>query len=239
MFLEVFPRHRDGGALDVLTRPRVHDSPEGSRISSGGSKVLTSRILFVVALPGVTYRVSGSGLSELLDFRISQLRIEIQVSLLLRSSNTEDFVGLVRDCLAAKSLAGIRGRNLSWVEVRAQKARIGKAPISERAVLRVIKGNAQAPGFLVGAARARLRGVPAETSLAALRSAFRDNARTGRQVRGLLRVLLNRAFAVGTAQSAGEASCCEGFGNEGAVGNRAEHAHGECERGKRRKAQAG
>ena len=96
MLLEVLPRHRDRVTLDVLARPRVHDGRKGCTVSLGGKRA-GGTVDLIVSLPGVTYRVSGSGLSELLDFSIGQFRVEVQVSLLPRSSNSEDFVGLVRD----------------------------------------------------------------------------------------------------------------------------------------------
>ena len=121
VLLKVLPRNRDRVTFDVLARPRVHDGRKGCTVSLGGIR-RGGTVSLIVSLPGVTDWVRGSGLSELLDFRIGQFRVDVQVSLSLRSSNIEFFVGLVRDFLAAKSLASIRGRNLSRIEERAHKA---------------------------------------------------------------------------------------------------------------------
>ena len=221
----VLPRYRDRITFDVLARPRVYDGCKVCVASLGGPNLWVGILLLIVALPGVTNRVSGSGLSELLDFRIGQFRIEVQVSLWARSSNTEDFVGLVGNYLVNKGLTSIRGGNLSCIEVRAHPTSAGKAPISERAVLRIIKGDAQTPPGFVGAARARLQGFPAETSLATLRSVLRDNTRTGRQVGGFLGILLHRSRLVADAASERSGG---GLGHHGVKRGDAQPTEREC-----------
>ena len=116
VLFEVLPRHRDRVTFDVLARPGVHDGRKGCAASLGGSWSLRI-VLLIVALPGVTYRVSGCGLSELLDFRIGQFCAKVQVSLLPTTINYEDFVGLVSDNLVNKGLTGIHRGNWSRIEV--------------------------------------------------------------------------------------------------------------------------
>ena len=118
--LLVLPRHRDRVTFDVLARPRVHDGRKGCAASLGGFRTVNV-LLGVRALPGVAYRVSGSGFSELLDFCIGKYRVEIQVSLSGRSSNTEVLGGLVSDIVAKKSLTGPHRGNLSRIENRRQQ----------------------------------------------------------------------------------------------------------------------
>ena len=77
VLFEVLPRHRDRVTFDVLARPRVHDGRKACRFSPGGPSPWVGIFLLIVTLPGVTYRVGGGGLSELLDFLVSQFRVEI------------------------------------------------------------------------------------------------------------------------------------------------------------------
>ena len=116
VLFEVLPRHRDRVTFDVLARPGVHDGRKGYAASRGSPWSLRI-FLLIVALPGVTYRVSGCGLSELLDFLIGQFCDKVQVPLLPITINYEDFVGLVSDNFVNKGLTGIHSGNLSRVEV--------------------------------------------------------------------------------------------------------------------------
>ena len=74
----VLPRHRDRVTFDVLARPRVYSSAKNSAAPLGGIRPVRI-VLRVVALPGVTHRVITRGRSELLDFLIGQLCVDIQV----------------------------------------------------------------------------------------------------------------------------------------------------------------
>ena len=193
MLFKVFPRHRDGIAFVVLARPGVHSSGESRSVPLGGMLRAIVVILLVVALPGVTHRVIGRGRSELLDFLIGQVCVDIQVSqTATTSSNVDVFVGLVGDIFTNKGLASIHGTHLANIQDIIKVPRIEKVPIRKRAVLRAIKGNAQAPQSLVGAICNRLQGVPGETCLTATLSVAPtrlNRARAGRQV-GLLLVRL-------------------------------------------------
>ena len=108
MLLESLPRHRDRVTFDVLARPRVDNSTE-LRAASLGNLRAGSLVFRVVALPGVTYRVIGSGRSELLDLLIGQLCFEVHVSLRTRSSNLDVLVGLMGDVLAEEGLTDFHG----------------------------------------------------------------------------------------------------------------------------------
>ena len=121
VLFEALPRNRDRVTFDVLARPRVHDGRKGCAVPLGGKR-RGGTVSLIVSLPGVTYRVRGSGLSELLDFRIGQFCVEVQVSLLPKAINDEGFVGLVRDFLVNKGLTGIHSGNLSLIEVPTHKA---------------------------------------------------------------------------------------------------------------------
>ena len=79
VLLPVLPRDRDRVTFVVLARPRVHSSGERRIGPLGGFRAIRI-VLLVVALPGVTHRVIGSGRRELLDFLVAQPCSEIQVS---------------------------------------------------------------------------------------------------------------------------------------------------------------
>ena len=179
VLLERLPRHRDWVTFDVLARPRVYDGHEECVVPLGGSWS-PGRFLLIVARPPVTHGVFDSSFSVLLDLLFGQVRIEIKIQLTTAFSNLDAFIGLVRDIVAKKGLADIHRGNFTRIEVRAHLAGIGKAPINERAVLRVIKGDAQAPPGFRGAGSAWLQGVPAETSLAAIRITALNETRAGR-----------------------------------------------------------
>ena len=204
MLLERLPRHRDRVTFDVLAGPRVYNSAKRRAVPLGGIRPVRI-VLLVVALPGVTHGVVGASFGELLDLLISEIRVEIEVSLNAKTINDDAFVRLVGDVFINKGLAGFHGRHLAGIQDCAKITRIAEVPIGECAVLRVIKGDAQTPQGFRGAGRTRLQGVPAETSLAVVRGVeLFDNTRTGREVRGHLRILLDRARLV--ADAAGEFS---------------------------------
>ena len=76
----------------------------------------------IVTLPGVTDWVGGSGLSELLDFRIGQFSVEVKVRLSATAIDHKGFCSLLRNLLINKGLTSIHRGNLSRIEVRTHDA---------------------------------------------------------------------------------------------------------------------
>ena len=187
VLFERLPRHRDRITFDVLARPWVHDSVELG-IGTLRRFQVAKIVRCVVPLPGVAHRIVSTSLRGPCYSRIGETRVKINVPLDTRCCDCDAFVALVGNVLAKEGLTGFHGGHQfggqegAAIQDGAQVARIAKAPIGERAVFRVIEGEAQAPQGLVGARCTRFQRLPCETCLTAARGIAVDSTRTGRQV---------------------------------------------------------
>ena len=150
MLLERLPRDRDRVTFGVLARPWVHDSAELG-IGTLRRFQVAKIVRFVVPLPGVAHRIASTSLRGPCYSRIGETRVKIQVPLDTSCCDSDAFVALVGNVLAKEGLTGLHGGHQlggqggATIQDGSKVTRIAKAPISERAVFRVIEGEAQAP----------------------------------------------------------------------------------------------